>query len=86
MENVLPIHNAEAYRFLFEASAVMTIKELSKRERAALLAFHSLLQKPGTGGAPDMNEDLPELGRVEELREAAVQFIGAIETGLRTEQ
>ena len=33
-----------------------------------------------------MNEDLPELGRVEELREAAVQFIGAIETGLRTEQ
>jgi len=27
-----------------------------------------------------MNEDLRELRRVEELREAAVQFIGAIET------
>ncbi len=38
MENVLPIRHAEAYQFLFEASAVMTIKELSKRERAALLA------------------------------------------------
>ena len=33
-----------------------------------------------------MNEDLRELRRVEELREAAVQFIGAIEAGLRAEQ